>query len=243
MNSKRLEDKMNKIIKMADTDYRKADGINNSSLLLFDRSPKHYLLGSKVTKSMQDGIMLHEYLLEGIVDSTLEKKKEDLIQLKENIDNYELIDGLTYKQIADKSGKEISIFWEDPNCFGVQRKGKLDLLFEGEKYNIIIDLKKTTDASDFNYAVRKYKLYRQAAFYSTGVEFLTGKKTIFMFLAFEFSEPFCCKAYMLDDAYLEYGENENIASIIRFTRWKEEGSKIKGYSQGTTIIEKPSWIK
>jgi hypothetical protein len=233
---------MNSIIKMTDADYRKADGLSNSSLLLFDRSAKHYLLGSKVTKAMQEGIMLHEYLLEGIVDSTLEKKKEDLIQLKENIDNYELIDGLTYKQIADKSGKEISIFWEDPNL-NVQRKGKLDLLFENERCNIIIDLKKTTDAIDFDYTVRKYKLYRQAAFYSTGVGFLTGKKTIFIFLAFEFSEPFCCKAYMLDDAYLEYGENENIASIIRFMRWKEEGSKIKGYSQGTTIIEKPSWIK
>lgn len=233
---------MNKIIKMTDADYRKADGISNSSLLLFDRSAKHYLLGSKVTKAMQDGIMLHEFLLEGIVDSALDNKKDVLTLLKDNIDNYELIDGLTYKQIADKSEKEISIFWEDPNCFGVQRKGKLDLLFENERCNIIIDLKKTSDASDFDYTVRKYKLYRQAAFYSTGVEFLTGKKTIFIFLAFEFSEPFCCKAYMLDDAYLEYGENQNIASIIRFIKWKEEGSIIKGYKPGVEILSKPAWL-
>lgn len=55
---------MNKMIKLKDKDYFKSEGLSNSFLIRFDRSPKHAMTEIESTKPMQLGTMLHEYILQ-----------------------------------------------------------------------------------------------------------------------------------------------------------------------------------
>jgi hypothetical protein len=55
---------MNEIKKLKDEDYFNAEGVSNSFLTQFDRSPEHAKAGIEETLSMKLGTMLHKYLLE-----------------------------------------------------------------------------------------------------------------------------------------------------------------------------------
>ncbi len=263
---------MNEIKKMTDNEYFESEGLSNSFLIQFDRSPKHAQIGVKETSCMNDGKIIHMYILQPelflnnyfILPNSIKDKRsreykefvesetkelllydyfQKLESVKNNLLEYELLDGLTFEYILNHSEKEISIFWEEEITGEiVQKKAKLDILFTSEKYNIIIDLKKTENCIDFQYAIRNYKLYRQAAFYSSGIESLLKKPTLFIFLTFEFENPFGVKAFMLDESYIEYGNNINLASVIRWIDWGKNGSQLIGYKQGVDILQKPNFL-
>ena len=57
---------MNKIVKISDEEYFAAEGLNNSFLIAFDRSPAHSQIPIKKTKAMTQGAMLHRFILEPI---------------------------------------------------------------------------------------------------------------------------------------------------------------------------------
>ena len=169
--------------------------------------------------------------------------KNILESISKNINAYELIDGLSFEYILDNSEKEIAVFWED-EILGeiVQKKAKLDILYRAEKYNIIIDIKKTENCLDFHYSVKRYNLYRQAAFYSDGIESLFNKPTIFIFLTFEFEEPFGVKAYQLCEDYIQHGRTVNFASAVNWIKWKNEGFPQKIYKSGIEQIPVPAYL-
>jgi hypothetical protein len=173
--------------------------------------------------------------------------KEMLELISDNINNYSLfeLDGhkVTMSYILCKSNKEISIFWEDEvNDEIVQKKGRIDIAFETNEYNILFDLKKVENCLDFEYSVKKYKYYRQAAWYADGYAKLTGKKTIFIFLTFEFSKPYGIKAYELNTDYIELGRQENEGSVKKYLMWKSQGSPEIVYPDGIETIYKPSYL-
>jgi hypothetical protein len=263
---------MNKIIKQSDKDYFASEGLSNSYLKLWDRSPAHAEIGLSPTPAMNDGSISHKYILEKdsffihydflpeeIKSKTSKAYKElnaktskELLKydyknilesISNNIRNYKLIDNLTLGHILDNSEKEISIYWEDEvEGKKIQKKGKIDIAYNSDDYNIIFDLKKTTDCLDFGYAVRKYKYYRQASWYIEGYQKLTEKKTIFIFIPFEFSEPFGVKTFELSEDYLLKGDSENLFSTINYIKWKEEGSKKIIYKEGIETLEKPAYL-
>lgn len=262
---------MNEIIKMTDEEYFKIPALSNSFLIQFDRSPLHSLTVRKATNAMSDGSMSHAFLLDSFYDKyivapfgidnkvckefkefkrnntekdiILYKDYEILSKIKENVDKYEIIDGLTYKQISDKSQKEIAVFKEEIiDGVNIQKKAKPDLLFEGDEYNIIIDLKKTENCLRFLYSIRDLKYYRQAAWYIDLVTSITNKKTIFIFLTFEMDSPHGVKAYMIDDEYIRLGNVENLSSVLKWIDWKNKGSLPLLYKEGIEIIEKPKYL-
>jgi hypothetical protein len=253
---------MNELIKLSDDDYRKAEGISNSSLLLFDRSPLHLVAGKEPTEAMKLGTLIHSYLLENDFEKkyfvadvkdrrckeykaikiekeiVLQKDFEILKVIEKNLNEYELYDGLSYKQIAEKSMKEISIFWEtDITGIPVLKKAKLDLLFQGNDYNLIIDLKKTENCLDFHWQIKRYKMYRQASWYIEGVTKLTGNPSIFVFLTLEADLPYGIIAYSLSGEYIFQGDTENLASTMKYMQWVEKGKPLVCYQQGIYTIE------
>lgn len=255
--------------KLNDEEYFKAEGLSNSFLLQFNRSPLHALIGKEKTKAMSDGTLLHKFILEneefyktyviapeGMTDCRLKEYKDfskenegkeiilysdfqGLEQIKQNIDNYILVDNTTVKDIFDLSQSEIAFFWKEPvNEKIVLRKGKADLLYLGLEYNICFDLKKTENCLDFWRSVRKYQLDRQAATYIDGVTALTQKPTHFYFLTVEMSAPFGVKVYNLDEPIIHNARVENLNSIIKYLEWQERGSKPELYPNGIETLYK-----
>lgn len=268
---------MNEIKKITDEEYFKSDGLSNSYLLKFERSPSHALVETKKTTAINNGTLCHDFILqkelfqekycflpEEIKDKrTITFKtfaeenygkifinfedKQFLELLEKNILSYELIPNLTMETILKDCKKEISIFWEDEidNENGIQiiqKKGKIDILYESKNFNLLIDLKKTQDCLKFDYSVRDYKLYRQAAWYSEGATKLTGKESIFIFLTFEYEPPFGIMAYQIDDSYQVLGQIENEKIVKKWLDWKRNCSPELIYKNGINKIIKPEWF-
>lgn len=134
---------MNEIKKLKDEDYFSSEGISNSTLLMFDRSPKHMMTGIDETESMKLGTMLHRYLLEPVEfwkiyhvlpesipkDKRLKAYKEyvfengdfeyiskdDLKMLETIQENLSIYDmeGITALDFINESEKEMSYFWTE----------------------------------------------------------------------------------------------------------------------------------
>ena len=86
----------------------------------------------------------------------------------------------------DRSAKtEVSIVWED-RATKLLCKARLDIW--RPELSIILDFKTARDANDFQWAIYNFCYHRQSAFYSDGVEALTGKRPEFWLVAAE-SEP------------------------------------------------------
>lgn len=117
------------IFKLTETEYRTADGVNQSGLSVFHRSPKHYKWylenPTKDTKAKTDGVMIHNYLLEhdtffshygclpaqseypyALVDSEDYKKKAKSLGLKVSGTKAELKEAILSR---DNS----VVFWDD----------------------------------------------------------------------------------------------------------------------------------
>lgn len=129
--------------KMTDEEYFASEGINNSFLIQFDRSPAHALTGIEKTKAMGLGTILHKFVLEneffyktyviapeGMMDRRLKEYKafanehegkeiilysdlQELEQIKQNIDNYILEDNISIAEVFCESQSEIAFFWEE----------------------------------------------------------------------------------------------------------------------------------
>lgn len=80
---------------------------------------------------------------------------------------------------------EVAIVWEDC-ATKLLCKALLDIW--RPHLPIIVDFKTTRDASDFQWSIYNFRYHRQSAFYSDGVETLTGKRPEFWLVAAE-SEP------------------------------------------------------
>lgn len=129
--------------KMLDDEYFRAKGLSNSFLIRFDISPAHALTSKEPTQAMNDGTILHKFILENedfynmyiiahecMTDRRLKEYKDfakenegkeiilysdfhELEKIKQNIDSYILEDNITVKEIFDQSQSEMAFFWEE----------------------------------------------------------------------------------------------------------------------------------
>jgi hypothetical protein len=213
---------MDQIIKIPDVDYFASQGLSNSYLINFDKSPLLAETGIKQTPSMELGSAIHSYILENKLSNDFEKSKGMFEEIKQKIFKYELSEGLTFENVLEKSQTEISLFWDELiNNEPVQRKTKIDVLAEFENNIITIDLKSTRDIFDFAYSIRKYKYHRQAATHIDGITALINKPVIFIFLAFEMKAPFYIKAYSISEDYIQNGRVANLKSIMNYKEWSK----------------------
>jgi hypothetical protein len=244
--------------------YRKAHGINISSLKKMARSPAHYQAALEEIKEPTDsqifGTLTHLAILEpDRLAGSYVVKPEDI--------NLRTKDGQAWKAAqtvpildADKAAglesiaqriknhptasailaggqKELSVFKYDEHT-GLMLKGRLDCLTEdAHGRRTIVDVKTTDDASldEFSRSIAKWRYDAQAAFYSDLVE-----AEFFVFIAVEKSAPYEIGVYALD--------NESIANgRASYRKWLDqlalciEDNSWPGYPTDIQMINMPKW--
>jgi exodeoxyribonuclease VIII len=260
----------NELIKLSDGDYFASEGLSNSFLKEFDRCPASAFSEKKTTKAKESGKMFHSYILEPedfnekyiitpkVDKRTIEYKElvannlgktilsnddvEKYCVMKKNVDET-IFEYETLEDIIKASQKEISCFAE---LYGMQCRGKFDLLYNQDGRYFIFDLKKTTNALEFSKAVINYKYYRQSAFYKKLLSTLLKieiENIRFVFIAVEEEKPNGVILYELLSDYDEQGEKENIRSITNYKKWLERnGSKEELYNETFQYLAKPKWM-
>lgn len=126
-------------------------------------------------------------------------------------------------EIIDETGyTEISIYWDDP-ATGLRCKCRCDKLFLREGGHLLVDLKTTSQLTNFPDSIVRYGYAVQAAHYCAGVLAWTGKLPQFAFLIVE-----KCKEHLV--GYREVGPQELAAAeayrqflLREFQRCRESG--------------------
>jgi hypothetical protein len=117
-------------------------------------------------------------------------------------------------RVEAKGKPEQTITWQEG---GQWCKARLDWLTDD--YRIILDYK-TTDSAEpeaFIRQIGRMGYDMQAAFYSRGLEAVTGKKAIFVFLAQEIEPPYACSLVALSNAFIEIADAKASQAIAIWT--------------------------
>ncbi|MFA5297270.1 MAG: PD-(D/E)XK nuclease-like domain-containing protein [Lutibacter sp.] len=240
---------MTDLKQMNDVDYFASEGLSQSFLKAFDKSPAYAFGERTITQSMKDGKLLHALLLEpekiserdliiekinrntnvykDMVKSNPDKEIlffeeiEDLYKMRDNILKLKY-DFMDMDEIILKSKKEIACFAE---IAGFQSKGKFDLLYEDRP--IIFDIKLTSNIELFKWQVKDFGYYRQADWYKTLYSHYSGipyEEIPFIIIASESQFPFGAKTIELTDEYIHKGSIENLESVKMYSKWLERGA-------------------
>jgi len=144
--------------------------------------------------------------------------------------------------VADKE-VEMSYFWTD-DLTGVACKCRPDAaLFDYEGRTVAIDLKTTVDASPRGMArsVANFGYHRQAAWYSHGIEVVTGCPVdLFAFIVVEKSPPYDCGVYYLSEEAIGIGWAECRKALALY-RHCEATNDWPGLHDGLVELTLPEW--
>jgi len=139
--------------------------------------------------------------------------------------------------ILEQGEAEKSLYWQDAET-SVTRRGRTDWLRD----NAIVDVKTCADASPagFAKACGTFGYDMQAAWYTDGVEALTGERLPFLFIAVEKTAPHLVAVYQLDDFALERGANRNREALRIYAECESSGVW-PGYSTDIETLSLPRW--
>ena len=209
-----------------DTEYVSNSMLNN----LTSRSPEYfrYMLENPqpATPAMKFGSALHmnvlqpeefnkHYIVSPKFDKRTKQGKADYEEFANNNmfktvvseQDYYLIEQMTDKLMKDNDAKtlltqglkEHIITWHNEE-YDVKCRGMLDVF--NTEANIIVDLKTTQDSSYYGFAssVRKFKYYKQAAFYMDAI----GAEEFYI-VAIEKNAPYSLNIIQIGDDLLDKG--------------------------------------
>tara|TARA_R110002020_G_scaffold4811_3_gene20802 strand:- start:7413 stop:8222 length:810 start_codon:yes stop_codon:yes gene_type:complete len=157
---------------------------------------KHYIVSPKFDKRTKQGKEDYaEFTNNNMFKTVISEQENDLIQKMTS----KLFKDNDAVQLLTNGLKEHIIAWENEE-FGVKCRGMLDVY--NTKANIIVDLKTTQDSSYYGFAksVRKFKYYKQAAFYLDAV-----RAQEFYIVAIEKNQPFSINIIQIGDDLLDKG--------------------------------------
>lgn len=138
--------------------------------------------------------------------------------------------------------REASVFWADAET-GIECRCRPDALSDDGR--VIVDLKTTDDASPgaFERSIWKWRYHVQAAFYSDGVEAVSGESLEgFVFIVVEKSPPYACAFYVLDADALEVGRRDYRAKLATIAECRSDGVW-PGYSDFIQTVSLPAWAR
>lgn len=117
---------------------------------------------------------------------------------------HKFIESSELRGIFQQGKPEQTIAWEEDN--GVCCRARLDWLTND--HEIILDYKTTNNAEPeaFIRQIGSMGYDMQDAFYRRGMEKISGKRPVFVFLAQEIEPPYACSLVSLSNAYLEIAE-------------------------------------
>lgn len=137
---------------------------------------------------------------------------------------------------------EVSMFWQDPE-FGIWLRGRCDYmtLFGGQQ--VIVDVKKTKDASPEGFAksVYEYGYHRQDPHYREGWAAILGcdwQDIDFVFAVVEPEPPYLVATYRIKPEHADLGREQNRIARERF-RDCMKADRWPGYSEEIEDLELP----
>lgn len=255
---------------MLNHEYHSHPAINKSSLDVLDKSPWNYYMEylnpnkpiRESTASMQNGTAIHMAILEPELfhrtyalapDCRRGTKEWAKAQLENDgkvllkPDEYEDIicsrDAILNDSVASVLLKgaefEQTFFWIDSDT-GLQCKCRPDAL-----NNWICDIKKTKSVTpyDFQKSATAYRYFIQAAFYSDGVSYATGKERDgFIFVCVEDKYPYDTACYMYEEDDLHYAREEykRLLSLLKSCKNNNIWPKL---NQEIRQLKIPEWKK
>lgn len=194
----------------------------------------NYIVSPQVDRRTKDGKALYESFLETAIDKELivtQDQYDQAVLIAESVAKHPKAAALLTSGVAEKP-----VFGE---LNGVMAKCKPD--YFNTNFNVLVDLKTTTDASptEFAKSIWNYRYHVQAAMYLD----LT-KATRFFFIAVEKEAPFNCEVYELDEESIAVGREEYLADIETYKKCLKT-ENWHGYSEEPAIhvISIPSWAK
>lgn len=248
----------------------KKEFVSITELNLFLKLPslyKHQILdGNKpeTNKALEEGTALHTAILEPEVFEKIYKPLPDVdFRTKEGkivkaqtedlasvygikflkIEAYNRILGardslMSHKKITGKKLKpEVSSF-NIHQLSQVPIKARFDGICEDQ--NMLVDLKTTIDAINFEESVMKYGYFRQAAFYLDMFESLTGRRMKWQWWVVEMQPPYTRAVYELGIQYEVLGRNEYERALFDFKKCKEQNFW-PSLPEECITIEAPGW--
>lgn len=162
------------------------------------------------------------------------EQMSNLIGMREMVYSHPLAN----KLLSMEGETEVPLFWEH---LGIQCKGKVDKLIETDKECIIIDLKKTQDATDIDRAIVKYEYYRQLSYYGLGVEKIKRKPVRKIFIFCEENAPHGVVVVELSVEYVAVGIDRVNTILSKYKNFLPELSKTV-YGEGLQIASPPEWL-
>ena len=157
---------------------------------------KHYAIAPKFDKRTKQGKQdAAEFANNNMFKTVLSEKDYDLIEML----TLKLMKDSDAKTLLTRGLKEHIIAWHNEE-YDIKCRGMLDVYRPDQ--NIIVDLKTTQDSSYNAYAssVRKFKYYKQAAFYMDAV-----RAQEFYIVAIEKNPPFSINIIELGEDLLDRG--------------------------------------
>jgi len=170
---------------------------------------------------------------------------------------YEALKQQPAYQYVQHGQSEVVIVWDDDKT-GVRCKGKLD--YVQDKTHVISDLKSSMTGDYCNASPAKYKraiaqhgLHQQAAFYTDGIQAITGELYSFYFLVCEKDAPYVVMPYEPGDNTLHAGRTIYRDMLTKYKQcrdnddwpgyWVDQLGKIPGhFSRGEVeMIDIDEW--
>jgi len=257
---------------MSDVEYFASEGLNNSFLIQFDRSPAHAYIPKVETEQMKTGKLLHTFILEPDIfkmqyviapseiphdkrtnsykefvkqqskDVLFESDSEILQKILKNIYRYRF-EGMPLEKYLVKSEKEISLFWDiSINERSLQCKAKLDALYIDKNKAIIFDIKKTQSCLEFQKSVNTYRYYRQANYYLSGLKQLKPELESVRFIFIVIEDQ---EPYGVMSYELDQAYLDAGAKETFKSILKYvawNGDKTELYENRTVLLSKPNWM-
>lgn len=143
------------------------------------------------------------------------------------------------KALAQIDAVEQSVFWTDAET-GLACRCRPDAVTTA---GVIVDLKTTKDASPDGFArsIAGYRYHVQAAFYSDGMQALTGTPPKgFVFIAVETEPPHLVAVYVASAAMIDRGRADYQADLETL-RECQATDTWPGYSSSPLQLDLPKW--
>jgi len=133
---------------------------------------------------------------------------------------------------------EQSIFWEHR---GLTCKARIDCITEFFGAPMVVDLKTTQNAGDFERSITKYGYHVQEAWYRRGLKAAGFTPERFMFIAVESTAPYGVAIYELDQAYLDAANAEIETNLATYAECVKSGNW-PGYKEEIRLVTCPVWL-
>lgn len=165
----------------------------------------------------------------------------EAVLIADKIRQTKITEKITFGELIDRGGQiETSIFWENED--GILLKTRPDFFND----NIIIDLKTTVSAKQYDFAcsIGKYGYHRQAYLQMQGLEKVTGRKyKHFINLVVEKKAPYLTAAYRLDEPSIEKGGEEVLDAIQTYKICKQNNVWPGYQTSGVQEISLQHWYR